>query len=66
MFGSESEESYDAGSAAETKDDDQVEQGAILIPTYINTPDYDDICALKWGKEHYIRFFPSLKRKPFT
>ena len=30
MFCSESEESYDAGSAAETKDD-QVEQGAFLI-----------------------------------
>jgi hypothetical protein len=65
MFCSESEESYDTESAAETNDD-QLEQGEILIPSYINTPDYDDICALKWGKEHYIRFFPSLKRKPFT
>ena len=37
-----------------------------LIPSYYNKPDVDDICALKWGLHHYIKFFPSLRRPPYT
>ena len=37
-----------------------------LIPSYVNAPDPDSINALQWGRNHYIRFYPSLKRLPYT
>ena len=37
-----------------------------LIPDYKNQPDLDDIFGLKWGRDHYIRYFPSLKRCLYT
>ena len=37
-----------------------------LIPEHENTPDPNDICGLKWGRDHYIRFLPSLKRRSYT
>ena len=59
-------------------DDDDIESGStsslnsdtdsndFLVPEYENPgPDPDDLGALRWGREHYIRYFPSnlLKRK---
>jgi len=26
----------------------------ILIPTYINEPDMDDIFGIMWGRSHYL------------
>ena len=37
-----------------------------LVPTYENEPDPNDIFALKWGKDHYIKYLPRLKRIPYT
>ncbi|KAL5484480.1 hypothetical protein EMCRGX_G020990 [Ephydatia muelleri] len=66
-------------------DDDDIEIGSpislnsdihsddLLVPDFENPgPDPDDLTALKWGRDHYIRSFPHhlLKRKesesPFT
>ena len=57
------------------EDDDDIESGStssdtdsndFLVPEYENPgPDPDDLGAPRWGREHYIRYFPSnlLKRK---
>ena len=60
------------------KEDDDIESGStsslnsdtdsndFLVPEYENPgPDADGLTALKWGREHYIRYFPRnlLKRK---
>ena len=37
-----------------------------LVPTYENEPDPNDIFALKWGKDHYFKYLPRLKRMPYT
>ena len=49
-------------------DEDEEEERDLnfLVPTYINQPDPDDLCAPKWGKDHYMRYLPSMKRKPYT
>ena len=41
-------------------------ESQFLIPDYKNQPDPDDICGLQWGKDHYIRHFPSLSRSLYT
>ena len=41
-------------------------ESQFLIPDYKNQPDPDDICGLQWGKDHYIRHFPSLSRCLYT
>ena len=64
---SSSNEPGDDNDSAESSEDNDnsFKDTTILMPTYVNTPDYDDICALKWGREHYLRFFPSMKRPPY-
>ena len=37
-----------------------------LIPSYCNKQDVDDIFALKWGLHHYMKYFPRMKRPPYT
>ena len=37
-----------------------------LVPTYENEPDPNDIFALIWGKDHYFKYLPRLKRMPYT
>ena len=64
---SSNEPGDDNDSAQSSEDNDNSDKDTtILIPTYVDTPDYEDICALKWGREHYLRFFPSIKRPPYT
>ena len=59
---SSNEPGDDNDSAQSSEDNDNSDKDTtILIPTHVNTPDYEDICALKWGREHYLRFFPSIK-----
>ncbi|KAL5477840.1 hypothetical protein EMCRGX_G024689 [Ephydatia muelleri] len=48
------------------EDEDEERDPNFLVPTYINQPDPDDLCALKWGKDHYMRYVPSMKRKLYT
>ena len=48
------------------EDEDEKRDPNNLVPTYINQPDPDDLCALKWGKDHYMKYLPSMKRKPYT
>ncbi|KAL5514975.1 hypothetical protein EMCRGX_G000074 [Ephydatia muelleri] len=48
------------------EDEEEERDPNFLVPTYINQPDPDDLCALKWGKDHYMRYLPSMKRKPYT
>ena len=55
---------YNDSAQSSEDNDNSFKDTTILIPTYVNTPDYDDICALKWGREHYLRFFPSMKGLP--
>ena len=45
-----------------TNDVQNQTESQFLIPDYKNQPDPDDICGLQWGKDHYIRHFPSLSR----
>ena len=33
-----------------------------IVPDYNNQPDYDDICGLRCGRDHYVQYFPSPKR----
>ena len=49
--------------------DDKVDEDEERDPNfivYINLADPDDLCALKWGKDHYMKYLPSIKRKPYT
>ena len=48
------------------EDEEEERDPNFLVPTYINQPDPDDLCGLKWGKDHYMRYLPSMKRKPYT
>ena len=48
------------------EDEEEERDPNFLVPTYINQSDPDDLCALKWGKDHYMRYLPSMKRKPYT
>ena len=48
------------------EDVDEERDPHFLVPTYNNQPDPDDLCALKWGKDHYMRYLLSMKRKPYT
>ena len=60
---SSNEPGDDNDSAQSSEDNDNSDKDTtILIPTHVNTPDYEDIRALKWGREHCLRFFPSIKR----
>ena len=66
---SSNEPGDDNDSAQSSEDNDNSDKDMtilVLIPTHVNTLDYEDICALKWGREHYLRFFPSIKRPPYT
>ena len=46
------------------EDEDEERDPNFLAPIYINQPDPDDLCALKWVKiMHYMRYLPSMKRK---
>ena len=49
-----------------TNDVQNQTESQFLIPDYKNQPDPDDICGLQWGKDHYIRHFPSLSRCLYT
>ena len=37
-----------------------------LVPSYCNQQDVDDMYALKWGLHHYMKYFPRMKRPPYT
>ncbi|KAL5481378.1 hypothetical protein EMCRGX_G021518 [Ephydatia muelleri] len=47
------------------EDEEEERDPNFLVPTYISQPDPDDLCALKWGKDHFMRYLPSMKRKPY-
>ena len=66
--GSPNEPDDDGSNSIVSSEDDNLDKDTaeILIPTYVNTPDYDNICAGKWGREHYLRYFPCMKRPPYT
>ena len=49
-----------------TNDVQNQTESQFLIPDYKNQPDPDDICGLQWGKDYYIRHFPSLSRCLYT
>ena len=49
-----------------TNDVQNQTESQFLIPDYKNQPHPDDICGLQWGKDHYIRHFPSLSRCLYT
>ena len=47
-------------------DEERTADPNFLVPTYENEPDPNDTFALKWGKDHYIKYLPRLKRMPYT
>ena len=48
---SSNEPGDDSDSAESSEDNDNSDKDTtILIPTYVNTPDYDDVCATEVGK----------------
>ena len=51
---------------ADESDEERMADPNLLVPTYENEPDPYDIFALKWGKDHYFKYLPSLKRMPYT
>jgi len=51
---------------SDSTSDVEEQDAEFLVPDYNNKPDFDDICGLRWGKDHYIQFFPSLKRPQYT
>ena len=58
------EDDIESGSTSSLNSD--TDSNDFLVPEYENPgPDPDDLGALKWGREHYIRYFSSnlLKRK---
>ncbi|KAL5509404.1 hypothetical protein EMCRGX_G004774 [Ephydatia muelleri] len=51
---------------ADESDEERTADPNFLVPTYENEPDPNDIFVLKWGKDHYFKYLPSLKRMPYT
>ncbi|KAL5473952.1 hypothetical protein EMCRGX_G028521 [Ephydatia muelleri] len=51
---------------ADESDEERTADPNFLVPTYENEPDPNDIIALKWGKDHYFKYLPRLKRMPYT
>ncbi|KAL5494324.1 hypothetical protein EMCRGX_G015631 [Ephydatia muelleri] len=51
---------------ADESDEERTADPNFLVPTYENEPDPNDIFALKWGKDHYFKYLPRLKRMPYT
>ena len=71
-----SDTDYDKSTVHGTRDDidsndgrdcnDSVDVESFLIPSYQNKPDVDDMFALQWGLHHYIKYFPSMRRPPYS
>eukprot|EP00731_Ephydatia_muelleri_P021721 Em0014g312a len=51
---------------ADESDEERTADPNFLVPTYENEPDPNDIFGLKWGKDHYFKYLPRLKRMPYT
>ena len=51
---------------ADESDEERMADPNFLVPTYENEPDPNDILALIWGKDHYFKYLPRLKRMPYT
>ena len=51
---------------ADESDEERTADPNCLVPTYENEPDPNDIFGLKWGKDHYFKYHPRLKRMPYT
>ena len=51
---------------ADESDEERTADLNFFVPTYENEPDPNDIFALKWGKDHYFKYLPRLKRMPYT
>ncbi|KAL5477243.1 hypothetical protein EMCRGX_G024010 [Ephydatia muelleri] len=51
---------------ADESDEERMADPNFLVPTYENEPDPNDIFALIWGKDHYFKYLPRLKRMPYT
>ncbi|KAL5506376.1 hypothetical protein EMCRGX_G008001 [Ephydatia muelleri] len=51
---------------ADESDEERTADPNFLVPTYENEPDPNDIFGLKWGRDHYFKFLPRLKRMPYT
>ena len=51
---------------ADESDEERMADPNFLVTTYENEPDPNDIFALIWGKDHYFKYLPKLKRMPYT
>ena len=51
---------------ADESDEERTADPNFLVPTYEYEPDPNDIFGLKWGKDHYFKYLPRLKRMPYT
>ncbi|KAL5509655.1 hypothetical protein EMCRGX_G005057 [Ephydatia muelleri] len=50
---------------ADESDEERTADPNYFVPTYENEPDPNDIFGLKWGKDHYFKYLPRLKRMPY-
>ena len=47
---------------ADESDEERTADPNFFVPTDENEPDPNDIFGLKWGKDHYFKYLPRLKK----